>query len=63
MLVRLRHRYRRLGVFCLFPVDALEQHRELDPHQMNVAAISLWPDEAVAFEPLGQQTQAVARGP
>ena len=45
------------------PVDAFQQHRELRAAQRHHAFVRLRPDEAAAFETLGEQTQAVAIPP
>jgi hypothetical protein len=47
----------------LAPIDALKQHRQLGGAQEDLAAISLRPDEAAAFEPLGEQPQPVVSRP
>ncbi len=51
------------GAFWLAPVNALEQHRELRRCQVNLAAVSLRPDEATSLQALGQQAQTVTAPP
>lgn len=51
------------GAFWPTPIDTLQKHRELGAGEMHAALGSVGPDEAAAFQSLGQQTQSIAIPP
>lgn len=52
--ISLQGKCRTPGAFWLAPVNTFEQHRELCRSQVDLAAVSLRPDEAAALQAFGQ---------